>query len=181
MDQQGDNPPQSEYASPIVLVKKKSGEPRLCVDYQRLNRKIVRDRYPLPLVEDQLDRLARARVFCTLDLKDGFFHVPIDEPSIHYTAFVTPDGQFEFLMVPFGLSDSLAVFQRHVKTVFRELIAKGTVLTYIDDLIIPAEGEQDGLQKLEEVLSTARDYGLRINWEEMQSVDGPSRVLRTHF
>lgn len=156
-------PSRSEYASPIVVIKKKSGKPRLCVDYRRLNRRIVRDRYPLPLVEDQLDRLAKAKVFCTLDLKDGFFHVPIDEPSIHYTVFVTPDGQFEFLMVPFGLSNSPAVFQRHVKAVFRELIAKGTVLTYLDDLIIPAEGEQDGLQKLEEVLSTARDYGLRIN------------------
>lgn len=62
-------PSRSEYASPIVVVKKKSGEPRLCVDYRRLNRKIVRDRYPLPLVEDQLDRLAKAKVFCTLDLK----------------------------------------------------------------------------------------------------------------
>ncbi|XP_071635047.1 uncharacterized protein [Temnothorax longispinosus] len=159
-------PSRSEYASPIVLVKKKNGEPRLCVDYRRLNRKIVRDRYPLPLVEDQLDRLARAKVFCTLDLKDGFFHVPIDEPSIHYTSFVTPDGQFEFLMVPFGLSNSPAVFQRHIKAVFQELITKGTVLTYLDGLIIPAEGEQDGLQKLEEVLNMARNYGLRINWSK---------------
>lgn len=159
-------PSHSEYASPIVLVKKKNGETRLCVDYRRLNRKIVRDRYPLPLVEDQLDRLAKAKVFCTLDLKDGFFHVPIDEPSIHYTSFVTPDGQFEFLMVPFGLSNSPAVFQRHVKAVFRELIDKGTVLTYLDDLIIPAEEERDSLQKLEEVLNTARDYGLRINWSK---------------
>lgn len=113
-----------------------------------------------------MDRLAKAKVFCTLDLKDGFFHVPIDEPSIHYTSFVTPDGQFEFLMVPFGLSNSPAVFQRHVKAVFRELIDKGTVLTYLDDLIIPAEEEQDSLQKLEEVLNTARDYGLRINWSK---------------
>lgn len=121
-------PSQSEYASPIVVVKKKNGEPRLCVDYRRLNRKIVRDRYPLPLVEDQLDKLAKAKVFCTLDLKDGFFHVPVDEPSIRYTSFVTPDGQFEFLMVPFGLSNSPAVFQRHIRAVFRKLIGYGVSL-----------------------------------------------------
>jgi len=81
-------PSNSEYASPIVLVEKKNGEPRLCVDYRQLNKKIVRDRFPLPLIEDQLDKLVEAKVYCTLDLKDGFFHVPIEEGSIKYTSFV---------------------------------------------------------------------------------------------
>lgn len=78
-------PSNSEYASPIVLVKKKNGEPRLCVDYRRLNRRIARDRHPLPLMEDQLDRLAEATVYCTLDLKDGFFPCAVrrEEHTLH--------------------------------------------------------------------------------------------------
>ncbi|XP_043264094.1 uncharacterized protein LOC122404231 [Colletes gigas] len=86
-------PSLSEYASPVVLVKKKDGTPRLCVDYRQLNRKIVRDRYPLPLIEDQLDSLQDARIYTTLDLKNGFFHVPIRPESQKYTAFIVPDGQ----------------------------------------------------------------------------------------
>jgi len=159
-------PSSSEYASPIVLVEKKNGEPRLCVDYRQLNKKIVRDRFPLPLIEDQLDKLAEAKLYCTLDLKDGFFHVPIEEGSIKYTSFVVPDGQFEFLVVPFGLCNSPAVFQRHIKAVFRELAAKDIVMIYLDDLIIPAKDESECVERLRRVLLTASRYGLRINWKK---------------
>ncbi|XP_043498670.1 uncharacterized protein LOC122521973 [Polistes fuscatus] len=96
-------PSLSEYASPIVLVEKRDGSFRLCVDYRKLNQKIVKDRYPLPLIEDQLDQLQGANYFSTLDLKNGFFHVSIEEESRKYTAFIVPDGHYEFLKVPFGL------------------------------------------------------------------------------
>ncbi|GBO46719.1 Transposon Tf2-8 polyprotein [Araneus ventricosus] len=96
----------SEYASPIVLVKKKDGTARLCVDYRKLNRKLVKDRFPLPLIEDVLDKLQDAKVYSTLDLKNGFFHVEVNEDCKHFTSFVVPDGQFEFNKVPFGLSTS---------------------------------------------------------------------------
>lgn len=115
-------PSSSDYASPVVLVKKKNGTHRLCVDYRLLNKKIVRDRYPLPLIEDQLDRLQSAKICSTLDLKNGFFHVPIDPSSIKYTAFIVPDGQFKFLRVPFGLCNSPSVFQRYVNAIFPDAI-----------------------------------------------------------
>jgi len=117
----------SDYASPIVLVINKNEESRLCVDYRMLNKKIVRDRFPLPLIEDLLDRLQRAVVFSTLDLRNGFFHVSVKEESIKYTSFIVSDGQFKFLKVPFGLLNSPAVFQRHIRAVFRQLITDGTV------------------------------------------------------
>ncbi|GFS93569.1 retrovirus-related Pol polyprotein from transposon 412 [Trichonephila clavipes] len=85
-------PSSSEYASPIVIVKKKDGTTRLYVDYR--NRKLVKDRFPLPLIEDVLDRLQGAKVYTTLDLKNGFFHVDVNEDCKRLTSFVVPDGQF---------------------------------------------------------------------------------------
>lgn len=82
-------PCSSEYASPVVVVKKKDGSPRLCVDYRKLNKIMVKDKYPLPIIEDQIDRLAEARVFSTINLRNGFFHVDVDVKSRKYTAFVT--------------------------------------------------------------------------------------------
>ncbi|GFW30962.1 hypothetical protein TNCV_2940621 [Trichonephila clavipes] len=161
-------PSSSEYASPIVLVKKKDGTTRLCVDYRRLNRKLVKDRFPLPLIEDVLDRLQGAKVYTTLDLKNGFFHVDVNEDCKHFTSFVVPDGQFEFNKVPFSLSTSPSVFQRYVYSIFRELMRKGVVIIYMDDLIIPAKDEKEGLEKLREVLEVASKYGLEMKFKKCQ-------------
>ncbi|GFV96508.1 retrovirus-related Pol polyprotein from transposon 17.6 [Trichonephila clavipes] len=161
-------PSSSEYASPIVLVKKKDGTTRLCVDYRRLNRKLVKDRFPLPLIEDVLDRLQGAKVYTTLDLKNGFFHVDVNEDCKHLTSFVVPDGQFEFNKVPFCLSTSPSVFQRYVYSIFRELMQKSIVIIYMDDLVIPAKDEKEGLEKLREVLEVASKYGLEMKFKKCQ-------------
>lgn len=161
-------PSSSDYASPVVLVEKKVGGWRLCVDYRSLNKKIIKDRNPLPLIEDQLDKLQDAAVFSTLDLKDGFFHVAVDDDSVRFTSFIVPDGQYEFLKVPFGLCNSPAVFQRHIRAVFRDLIADGTVSSYLDDLIVAAKTDEENLRKLEKVLQIASEYGLIINWGKCQ-------------
>ncbi|GFW70256.1 hypothetical protein TNCV_3337741 [Trichonephila clavipes] len=161
-------PSSSEYASPIVLVKKKDGTTRRCVDYRKLNRKLVKDRFPLPLIEDVLDRLQGAKVYTKLDLKNGFFHVDVNEDCKHLTSFVVPDGQFEFNKVPFGLSTSPSVFQRYVYSIFRELMRKGVVIIYMDDLIIPAKDEKEGLEKLKEVLEVVSKYGLEMKFKKCQ-------------
>ncbi|XP_029162889.1 uncharacterized protein LOC114934371 [Nylanderia fulva] len=159
-------PSLSEYASPVVLVKKGTGETRLCVDYRQLNKKIIKDRYPLPLIDDQLDALQGASIFSTIDLKNGFFHVPMEKESRKYTSFVVPDGQYEFLYAPFGLCNSPAVFQRFINQTFRELIRGGVVLTYVDDLIIPSTDFEAALSGLEKVLGVAERFGLNINWKK---------------
>ncbi|GFV18722.1 hypothetical protein TNCV_4756091 [Trichonephila clavipes] len=168
LEQEIVRPSSSEYASPIVLVKKKDGAIRLCVDYRRLNRKLVKDRFPLPLIEDVLDRLQGAKVYTTLDIKNGFFHVDVNEDCKHLTSFVVPDGQFEFNKVPFGLSTSPSVFQRYVYSIFRELMRKGIVIIYMDDLVIPAKDEKEGLEKLREVLEVASKYGLEMKFKKCQ-------------
>lgn len=82
----------SEFASPLVLVKKKDGGTRICVDYRQINKKIIKDEYPLPVIEDHVDKLSKANVFSTLDLKNGYFHLSVHEESTKYTAFVTHTG-----------------------------------------------------------------------------------------
>lgn len=126
----------------------------------------MKDRYPLPLIEDQLDLLQGAKIFSTLDLKNGFFHVRMDEDSRKFTAFIVPDGHFEFLRVPFGLCNSPAVSQKFINAVFRDLIRERKVLTYMDDLIVPAENHEDALNNLETVLKIASEAGLIINWNK---------------
>lgn len=158
----------SEYSSPLVLVKKKDGSTRVCIDYRQLNSKIVKDEYPLPIIDDLIDRLCNAKVYSVLDLKNGFFHLKISEESIPYTSFVTHHGQFEFLRAPFGLSVSPKYFMRFVNVIFQELIAQRIMMIFIDDIIIPAADEEQALHRLKQVLDVASQYGLRLNWKKVK-------------
>lgn len=158
----------SDYSSPIVLIKKKNGATRICVDFRKLNEKIFKTQYPLPLIEDQLYLLQSAKIYSTLDLKNGFFHVSVEETSRKYTAFIVPNGHYEFLKMPFGLSTSPAYFQKYINAVFRNLSAEGIVAIYMDDLIVSSINMQDGLARLKLVLETAAKYGLSFNWEKCQ-------------
>ncbi|GFX14704.1 retrovirus-related Pol polyprotein from transposon 412 [Trichonephila clavipes] len=106
-------PCSSPYASQVVVVKKKRREiTRVCIDYRRLNRKLIKDNYPLPLIDDILDCLQNAKIFTTLNLKNGFFHVAVNERSRKFTSFVTHNGQYQFRRMPFGLSTCPSTFMR---------------------------------------------------------------------
>ncbi|XP_076246357.1 uncharacterized protein LOC143186556 [Calliopsis andreniformis] len=107
-------------------------------------------------------------IFSVLDLKDGFFHVPIEENSCKYTTFIVPDEHYEFLKVPFGFCNAPAIFQKFIRSVFRDLIKTGILLAYMDDIIVPARNEKEALLRLQEVLSVASDYRLRVNWKKCQ-------------
>ena len=161
-------PSVSEYSSPVVLVPKKDGTFRLCCDYRRLNEKIVRDNFPMALIDDVVQRLQEGRVYTTIDLKNGFFHVLIDKGSQKYTAFVTHNGQYEFCFVPFGISNSPAVFCRYISAVLQELVRDGTVIIYMDDIVIPSKDEKEGLEKLRKLFKVATSYGLEIKWSKCQ-------------
>ncbi|GFV19659.1 transposon Tf2-6 polyprotein [Trichonephila clavipes] len=148
--------------------KKKDGSSRMCIDYRKLNQKLVKDKFPLPIIEDVLDTLQEAKVYSPLDLRNGFFHVDVDEDCRKYTSFIVPDGQFEFNKVPFGLSTSPGVFQRYVSSIFIDLTRKGIVISYLDDLVIPAKNEQEGLEKLKIIFEVAKKYGLEIKFKKCQ-------------
>jgi len=104
------------------------------------------DRYPLPLIEDLLDKLSNMKVFTVIDLKNGFFHVTVAPNSRKYTAFVTSDGQFWFLKTPMGLSIAPPIFQRYINVAFRSLIQQGIVLIYMDDIIVLARDETEAIE-----------------------------------
>ncbi|XP_045539290.1 uncharacterized protein LOC123722212 [Papilio machaon] len=151
----------SPYASPIVLVKKKTGEKRLCVDYRALNRKTKKDHYPLPRIEDQLDLLSGNKLFTSLDLASGYYQIPIDEKSRLKTAFVTPDGQFEYNRMPFGLVNAPAVFQRTMNKILAEAKIK-YALVYMDDILIPSKDLDEGMTRLREVLDLLKNGRLTL-------------------
>lgn len=143
----------SEYSSPIVLIRKKTNDYRLCVDYRSLNKITLRDNFPIPLIEDQLDQLKDKNYFSRLDLKNAFYFVDMDKSSIKYTSFVTPDAQYEFLKMPFGLKNSPSVFMRFIHNIFKDLLEQQKILIYIDDLMIATKTVQENLSILKEVFN----------------------------
>lgn len=151
----------SQFASPIIIVKKKTGDKRLCVDFRALNRKTVKEHYPLPRIDDQLDNLSGFKYFTTLDLASGYYQVPIAEDSKHKTAFVTPEGQYEFNRMPFGLANAPAVFQRIVNKVLGKS-RFGTAMAYMDDIIIPSKTVEEGLAKLTTILGLLQQARLTL-------------------
>lgn len=128
----------SEY-SPIVLVEKKNVEMRMCVDYRISNEYLLRNNYPLLLIEDQIDVLKGKQYFSLLDIKDGFYHIGMAEESIKFTSFVTQLGHFEFLLMPFGLKVAPNVFQKFVNTALNELIESGDIVVYMDDILVATD------------------------------------------
>lgn len=158
----------SPYASPIVLVQKKNGDTRMCIDYRALNRITVRDHYPLPLIDDCLDYLTNKKIFSLIDLKSGFNQVKMADESIKYTSFVTPEGQYEYVKMPFGLTNAPSVFQRFINLILRPFIQTGQIVVYMDDILIASETLDDHLLLIEKVLSCIVKNGLQIQKKKCQ-------------
>lgn len=154
---------ESAYASPILLVKKKDGSDRMCVDYRKLNEITIKDRFPLPLIDDHIDRLGKHKYFTSLDMATGFHQIPMDRDSIPLTGFVTPEGQYEYLKMPYGLANAPVVYQRIMTKTLRPHLESGRTLVYIDDVLLLSNSIDEGLRTLREVLQTLTNSGFSIN------------------
>uniref|UniRef100_A0A158P4Y1 RNA-directed DNA polymerase n=1 Tax=Tetranychus urticae TaxID=32264 RepID=A0A158P4Y1_TETUR len=152
----------SPWASPIVLVAKKGTEEvRLCVDYRKLNEITVKDKFPLPNIQDYLDSLQGMKYFTLLDLRSGYHQMALDPADQPKTAFVTPSGLYEYTRLPFGLANGPSSFMRMMSIVLGGLIYN-TCLIFIDDLLIFSKNEEEHLERLETIFRRLIRAGLTL-------------------
>eukprot|EP00794_Sanderia_malayensis_P016602 gene16602-biopygen14025 len=154
-------PSTSPWSSPIVLVKKKDGSYRFCIDYRKLNLVTKHDAIPLPRIDDLLDALNGYNIFSTLDLRSGYWQVSVDPEDREKTAFMTPTGLYEFLRMPYGLSTAPATFSRAISVVLSGL-AYETCLCYFDDVIVFSKDINQHCDRLKSVLQRFREQNLRV-------------------
>lgn len=125
----------SPYCARVVLVRKKNGDIRMCVDLRPLNSRVIKQKYPFPLIEESLASIHDKSVFSLLDLKDGFHQIKVHADDTKYFSFATPDGQFEYVRLPFGYSEAPAEFQKQILQILQPLVRTGKILVYMDILI----------------------------------------------
>jgi transposase InsO family protein len=152
----------SEAGAPILFAQKKDGSMRLCVDYRGLNDLTVKDRTPLPLISETLDRLSGAQVFSALDLKDAYYRIPIKRGDEWKTAFRTRYGHFEYMVMPFGLTNAPATFQAYINKALAGYLDEFCVV-YLDDILIYSKTTEEHARHLRLVMERLRKYALYAN------------------
>ena len=167
-------PSNSPYGSPVLFVQKKDGSLRMCVDYRALNRVTRKDKYPLPRIDDLMDRLKSAKYFSSLDLQSGYHQIRIADKDVEKTAFRTHEGLYEFLVLPFGLTNAPAAFQREMKAIFDGI---PFALVYLDDILIYSDTPEEHTKHLRQVLQLLRDNKLYAKLSKCEFFEEKARFL----
>ena len=165
-------PSDSPFGAPVLLIKKKGGGFRMVLDYRALNTLTVKNKYPLPRIEDLLDRVSGHKWFSGLDLASGYWQIRINDADVPKTAFRTPMGSFAWKVLPMGITNAPSTFQRVMNNVFRGLLNK-TVLVYLDDLLVMGRTKEEHLANLRAVLQRLREAQLycrlqKCNFEQKE-------------
>lgn len=164
-------PSTAAYNSPIIIVPKKSttGEKkyRMCIDYRKLNKKLIADKFPLPRIDEIIDGLGRAKYFSVIDLFSGFHQIPIKKECRDPTTFSTPNGSYRWTVLPFGLNISPNSFTRMMTLAFTGLTPE-KCFVYMDDIIVIGKSIKDHLKNLETVFQTCQKYNLKLNPDKCQ-------------
>jgi len=157
-------PSVSPWSSPVVLVKKKDGTLRFCIDYRRLNSITRKDVFPMPRIDDMLEQLNGKKVFTTLDAKSGYWQVQMDPASREKTAFRTNNGLYEFMVMPFGLCNAPATFQRLIQQVLSGMGDDAPFCcAYVDDILVYSDTVEQHIQHLQQVFLRLRTVGLLLH------------------
>jgi hypothetical protein len=149
----------SPWGAPFLFVKKKDGTLRLCIYFRKLNKVTIKNKYPLPKIDDLFDQLKGARIFSKIDLRSGYHQVRIREVDVSKIAFITIYGHYEFMVVPFGLSNAPKMFMCLMNGVFREYLEK-FLIVFLDNICVYYKLEEEHEQDLRMVLQVLREHRL---------------------
>src|SRR4051812_20978074 len=152
-------PSVSLWGAPVLLVKKKEGSMRLCVDYRQLNKVTIKNKYPLPRIDDLMDQLVGACVFSKIDLRSGYHQIRVRAEDIQKTAFRTRYGHYEYSVMPFGVTNAPGVFMEYMNRIFHDYLDK-FVVVFIDDILIYSKSEEEHAEHLRAVLSVLKEKKL---------------------
>jgi hypothetical protein len=164
MDKGFIRPRASPWGSPVLFVKKKDGSMQMCVDYRSLNAITIKNKYPLPRIDDLLDQLQKAKYFSKIDLRYGYHQMKIRPEDVAKTTFVTRYGQYEFMVVSFGLTNAPTYFMNMMNKVFMDELDK-FVVVFIDDILIYLETTEEHEKHLRTVLEKLRQNQLYAKFE----------------
>ena len=167
MDKGFIRPSTSPWGSPVLFAKKKDKTLRLCIDYRQLNRVTIKNRYPLPRIDDLFDQLRGARVYSKIDLRTGYHQLRVREADIPKTTFRMRYGRFKFTVMPFGLTNAPTTFMDLMHRVFHPYFDR-FVVVFMDDILIYSETEEDHEDHLRVVLQTLRDHQLYAKFSKCE-------------
>ena len=170
------SPSNSPWSSPIVLVKKKDGKQRFCIDFRKLNDITTKDAYPIPRIDDCLNALGGNKFFSSFDLHSGYWQIPMAIADKSKTAFIVDGGLFEFNVMPFGLTNATATFQRYMDLVLSGL-KWNSLLVYLDDICVFSKTLEEHLDRLTIVFERFRKYKLKLNASKCQILKEEFRYL----
>ena len=160
-------PSTSPWGAPVLFAKKKDKTLRLCIDYLQLNRVTIKNRYPLPRIDDLFDQLRGAQVYSKIDLRTGYHQLRVREADISKTVFRTRYGHFEFKVMPFGFTNAPAAFMDLMRRVFHPYLDL-FVVVFVDDILIYSETEEDHEDHLSVILQTLRDHQLYAKFSKCE-------------